>query len=131
MVSAMRWILILKEGKAWITKTAFFPYAISQWYMKAKTEMCRRYGMSLLIWKKEKASLIHDYHYRNVRKADLAAYTRLVGIGLILIGAGVCLTGLLHLIAPSFWWLPMLAGFLAGFLVLNKAQRKYNGSWFS
>lgn len=85
----------------------------------------------LLIWRKQKVSLIHDYHYRNVKKEDIPAYTRLMGIGLILIGAGICITGLLNLLASSLWWIPMLAGFVAGFIVTNKAQKKYNGSWFS
>ena len=87
--------------------------------------------IGLLIWKKQKGSLVHDYHYKNVKKEDLPDYTRLLGIGLILIGIGICVTGLLNLLESSFWWTPMLIGFVAGFIVLNKAQKKYNGSWFS
>ena len=87
--------------------------------------------IGLLIWKKQKVTLVHDYHYRNVKKEDIPAYTRLLGIGLILIGIGICVTGFLNLVESSFWWIPMLIGFVAGFIVLNKAQKKYNGSWFS
>lgn len=87
--------------------------------------------LGLLIWLKQKVSLVHDYHYRNVRKEDIPAYARLIGIGLVLIGAGVCITGLLNLLYSSIWWLPMIAGFIAGFIVMNRAQKKYNGSWFS
>ncbi len=87
--------------------------------------------MGALIWKKQKVSLLHDYHYRNVKKEDIPAYSRLVGIGLIVIGAGICVTGLLNLIESSLWWVPMLIGFAAGIGVMNKAQKKYNGSWFS
>ena len=87
--------------------------------------------LGLLIWKKQKVSLIHDYHYRKVKKTDIPAYTRLMGISLILIGIGICVTGLLNLIESSLWWIPMLIGFVAGFIVMNKAQKQYNGSWFS
>ena len=87
--------------------------------------------LGLVIWKKQKVSLVHEYHYKNVKKDDIPAYTRLLGIGLILIGIGICGTGLLNLFESSFWWIPMLIGFAAGIIVMNKAQKKYNGSWFS
>ena len=87
--------------------------------------------LGILIWKKKKISLVHEYHYRNVKNADIPAYTRLVGISLILMGAGICFSGLLNLIKSALWWIPMLIGFAAGFTVMNKAQKKYNGSWFS
>ena len=86
--------------------------------------------MGLLIWKKERISLIHDYHFRNVRKEDIPSYCRLIGIGLILIGAGICITGILDLSGSAFWWIPMLSGMITGILVMNRAQKRYNGSWF-
>ena len=52
--------------------------------------------LGLLIWKKEKVSLIHDYHYKNVQEADIPAYARLMGIGIILIGVGICIAGILN-----------------------------------
>ena len=84
-----------------------------------------------VIWKKQKVSLVNDYHYKNVKEDDIPAYTRLLGIGLILIGAGICAAGCFNLKESSLWWIPMLIGFAAGLLVMNKAQKKYNGSWFS
>ena len=87
--------------------------------------------LGLLIWKKQKLSILHDYHYKNVKEEDVPAYTGQIGIGLSLIGAGICLTGVLDLLRSSFWWLPMLAGFVLGIIVMHKAQKKYNGSWFS
>lgn len=87
--------------------------------------------LGIVIWVKQKVSLVHEYHYKNVKKEDIPAYARLLGIGLILIGAGLCVTGFFNLFASSFWWIPMLAGFAGGIFVMNKAQKKYNGSWFS
>ena len=87
--------------------------------------------IGLLIWLKKKISLVHEYHYKNVKKEDVPAYTRLLGHGLLFIGIGICVTGLLNLLKSTLWWVPMLIGFVAGFIVMNKAQKKYNGSWFS
>ena len=87
--------------------------------------------LGLVIWIKKKVSLVHTYHYKNVKQEDLPAYARLLGIGQILMGIGICVTGLLNLLKSALWWIPMAAGFVAGFIVMNKAQKKYNGSWFS
>ena len=88
--------------------------------------------LGLLIWKKQRIALLHEYHYQNVRSEDVPAYTRLMGIGLILIGAGF------HLSAALGLWLrnaicaaPVIVGFVSGLLVMNRAQKRYNGSWFS
>ena len=91
--------------------------------------MCIIFG--LVIWIKRKVTLVHTYHYKNVKKDDLPTYARLLGIGLILMGIGICVTGLLNLLESALWWIPMAVGFVAGFIVMSKAQKKYNGSWFS
>ena len=87
-------------------------------------------ALGLSVWKKKNVSLLHDYHVRNVKEEDLADYSRLMGQGLIVMGAGVCVCGLLDMMSLSFWWVPLVAGFVIGFLMMNKAQKKYNGSWF-
>ena len=88
-------------------------------------------GMGLVVWKKRKISLVHEYHWRNVREKDIAPYTKRMGIGLILIGLGTAVTGVVELLYPKLWCIPFLAGFISGFIVLHKAQMKYNGSWLS
>ena len=88
--------------------------------------------MGLLIWLKRRVSLIHDYHYQKVSEKDLPAYSRGIGLGLIVMGAGICMSAFLLLVKPSLWCdIPMLAGIVGGILILNKTQKKYNGSWFS
>ena len=87
--------------------------------------------LGLVIWIKRKVSLVHTYHYKNVKQEDLPAYSRLLGIGLILMGVGIGVTGLLNLFESAFWWIPMAVGFVAGVIVMSIAQKKYNGSWFS
>ena len=87
--------------------------------------------LGLLIRLKQKVSLIHDYHYKNVKKENIPAYTKLFGSGLILIGAGICITGFFSIFELSLWWLPLIIGFISGIILIHIAQKKYNGSWFS
>ena len=87
--------------------------------------------LGLLIWRKQKIALLHDYHYRNVRKKDVPAYTRLIGLGLVVMGAGAALTGPVNVLTGTqkgLWC--FVAGFAAGLYLMNKAQKRYNGSWF-
>ena len=78
----------------------------------------------------KKLSVLHDYHYKNVKQEDIPAYSRAMGIGLILIGAGICLTGVINLLTRSaLCWIAFVAGFTAGMIIMGKAQKKYNGSW--
>ena len=87
--------------------------------------------LGLLIWKKKKLSLVHEYHYKNVKKEDIPAYARLLGIGVITVGGGIGVTGLLNWFRSPFWWIPLFGGTAAGILMMHRAQKKYNGSWFS
>ena len=87
--------------------------------------------LGILIWVKRKVSLIHEYQYKNVDEKDVPAYTKLVGIGQLIIGTGICLAGLIRIFTRGKVYLAALAaGFVFGLIVLNKAQQKYNGSWF-
>ncbi|MBR5005595.1 MAG: DUF3784 domain-containing protein [Clostridia bacterium] len=84
--------------------------------------------IGVLLWAKRMISLLHDYHYKHVKEEYIPAYTRLMGIGIILIGAGIFVTGLLNLFYSSFWWIPLPAGFVTGVVVILVAQKKINGS---
>ena len=88
-------------------------------------------GIGVLIWKKQKVSLLHEYHYKHVKQEELPAYARLLGIGIIVMGTGICLTGVLNLFESPLWWIPLLGGIVAGLILMNRAQKKHNGSWFS
>lgn len=82
----------------------------------------------LLIWKKQKIGLLHDYHYRHVQEEDIPAYTRSMGIGLIIMGMGILVMAAFLLFALPLWWVPMAAGFVLGLALVVKTQKKYNGS---
>lgn len=87
--------------------------------------------LGILLWKKQKISLIHDYHHSHVQAQDVKAYTRLWGIGLLIMGIGSCLTGIIDIVFHTeAGWIVFIMGFAIGFLIGNKAQKNYNGSWF-
>jgi len=77
-------------------------------------------------------SLLHYCHYKNVAKEDIPAYTRAMGIGLVVVAVGVWITGLLRIIGlPSLLSLSAaVLGIIIGVIIMSKAQMKYNGSWF-
>ncbi len=88
--------------------------------------------VGILIGAFHKISLLHDYHYQNVRQEDIKAYTAVMGIGLCLLGLSIIASAGLHLLAVSWIWIAVLFGGLAvGFAVMWYAQRKYNGGFFS
>ena len=88
--------------------------------------------LGILLWKKQMISLVHDYHYRHVSKSDVPAYTRLMGIGLLLIGIGTLLTGIInYAFKTGSGWIAFCLGFISGIILMHKAQMKYNGSWLS
>ena len=87
--------------------------------------------LGLLTWKKQTTVFLHSYHYRKVKNEELPAYTKLMGIGQILAGAGFCLTAILKLFVKSaLSWAPLIAGLAAGLALIGKAQKSYNRSWF-
>ena len=89
-------------------------------------------ALGMIIWKKQKVTLIHDYHYKNVKKEDVGAYTKQMGFGLILIGIGIGVTEVINLVTKSGWgWIAFGVGFITGIIFMHKAQKKYNGSWLS
>ncbi len=88
-------------------------------------------ALGLLTWKKQTTRFLHRYHYRNVKEADVPAYTKQMGVGELLVGLGICVTGLLRLYTESLLsWAGLIAGLAAGPFVMHKAQMRYNGSWF-
>ena len=87
---------------------------------------------AFLLIKKHKIKLIHDYHHKNVTEKDVPAYTKQMGLGLLLIGAGCLVTGIINFFTKKqFGIIALVIASIAGLVVTNKAQKKYNGSWFS
>ena len=88
--------------------------------------------LGLLIWKKQKIDLINAWHTGKVKPEDVPAYTRLMGLGLMGIGAGCVLTGVVALgLGAPLGWIALPLGFAAGLGLILRAQKRYNGGIFS
>ena len=88
-------------------------------------------AVGLLIRKKQMISLIHSYHFKRVRQEDKKPYTKLMGIGVELIGAGCILTGVINFVTASeLGFIGFAVFFTAGFVFITIAQRKYNDGFF-
>ena len=84
-----------------------------------------------LIWKKEKITLLHDYHYAKVKPEDRKAYTGAMGKGLSAMGIGMIAGGVMQL--PQYeviGWYLLGAAFAVGLAVMIYAQMKYNRGIF-
>lgn len=80
-----------------------------------------------LLWKTERISLLHDYHYDKVSEEDKEAFCTMSGIGIIFIGIGLLITGVLIGITNSSWsFIAFAIGFFAGFTILIYAGIRYN-----
>lgn len=86
--------------------------------------------LGLLIWKKQKISLLHGYHYKNVKESDVKAYTKENGKALIIIGIGLLLSGVGDLMNIMIGWIGFGICFIVGMIMFVKAQKKYNGGIF-
>ncbi len=82
----------------------------------------------LIVWKKEKISLLHDYHYDKVTEENKKSFCALSGAGLSVMGAGLAATAVLLALTESAWnFVALAAGFAIGLLMLVYAGMKYNG----
>ena len=83
--------------------------------------------LGYLVWKKEKISLLHDYHYDKVSEEDKKTFCTISGIGVVLVGMGILLTAILIGIINSMWsFIPFAVGFVAGLIMLVYAGIRYN-----
>lgn len=88
-------------------------------------------GLGLMIWRKQKINWIHAYHYKNVKESDRKPYTAQIGKGLMVIGGGMMVTGLwTRFLIEAYNWVPATVGFVVGFAVILRAQKRYNGGLF-
>ena len=87
--------------------------------------------MGFLIWKKGKINLLHDYHYRNVKKSDYPAYTKIMGQGQVILGASLIVTTLINnIFKTGLGWIVFAVCTVIFLIVFIKAQKKYNGGVF-
>lgn len=80
--------------------------------------------VGMLIWKKQKISLIHSYHYKKVKEKDKKAYTRGMGKGIVIIGMGCVFMGIINAIFQwVIGWIIFCLCFVYGFYMIYKIQK--------
>ncbi len=83
--------------------------------------------VGLLIWKKEKISLLHDYHYYKVAEKDKKAFCTLSGIGTLSIGVGLLISAVIFGFTESaLSFIAFAIGGALGIFLLVFAGCKYN-----
>ena len=83
--------------------------------------------LGYLIWKKEKITLFHSYHYEKVSSSDKKVFCKLSGQGVISIGIGLLVTAAIVGITDSaLSFIAFALGFVLGLALLIYAGVKYN-----
>ena len=83
--------------------------------------------LGYLMWKKEKISLLHSYHYDKVSEEDKKAFCAISGIGILFIGIGLLVTGIIIGITDSaLSFIAFAVGFVVGLVMLIYAGARYN-----
>ena len=83
--------------------------------------------LGYLLWKKERISLLHSYHYDKVSEEDKKAFCAISGIGVITVGIGLLITGIAIGITDSAWsFIAFAIGFFVGISLLIYAGVRYN-----
>ena len=83
--------------------------------------------LGYLLWKKERISLLHSYHYDKVSEENKKAFCAISGIGILLIGMGLLITGVIIGITDSAWsFMTFAIGLCVGLAMLFYAGVRYN-----
>ena len=83
--------------------------------------------LGYLIWKKQKISLLHEYHYDKVSVEDKEAFCALSGKGVLTIGVSMIITAFIIGITDSPWsFIAFAIGFVMGMRMIICAGLKYN-----
>ena len=83
--------------------------------------------LGYLMWKKEKITLLHSYHYEKVSPSDKKVFCKISGWGVISIGIGLLVTAAIIGITDSVLsFIAFALGFGVGGVLLIYAGVKYN-----
>ena len=83
--------------------------------------------LGYLMWKKEKITLLHSYHYDKVSPSDKKIFCKISGLGVIFIGIGLLVTAIIIGITDSaLSFIVFALAFIVGVVLLIYAGAKYN-----
>ena len=82
-----------------------------------------------------RTDLIHDYHQKNVKEEDLAAYGKAFSAGMFSLSATLAASGILALFGAekTLFYLSLVvlfAGIVASVVILFRVQKRFNGGMF-
>ena len=83
--------------------------------------------LGYLMWKKEKITLLHSYHYDKISPSDKKVFCKISGWGVISIGIGLMATAIIiGIIDSALSFIAFAFGFVMGLSLLIYAGAKYN-----
>ncbi|MBD7912061.1 DUF3784 domain-containing protein [Clostridium cibarium] len=90
--------------------------------------------IGLIIWKKQKITLINGYNNRNVKKEDVKGYTESIGKAYIIMGTTMMILGILGLLNNENYKvvgaIVYMVGVVISIIKFVKTQKKYRtGIW--
>jgi len=90
--------------------------------------------LEVIIWKKQKITLIHGNHKTNIKKEDVKEYTKSIGKAHIIMGIATLSIIILRLTNNDIYdyigLIICLIGFVTSIVKIIKAQKKYRiGIW--
>ena len=89
--------------------------------------------LGLIIWKKQKITLLHGYNNRKVKKEDVKGYTESIGKAHIIMGIAMLLLVITNnadnygFIGTILW----MIGLVISLVIIIKTQKKYNAGIFN
>ena len=74
---------------------------------------------------------LHSYHYKNVKEEDLPVFSKMIGVGMIIIAISAMISGLLNMMhVESYDRIVLIVGAVVGLLIQFWAMIKYNRGIF-
>ena len=79
------------------------------------------------VWIKQKINLIIIYHMDKVSEDNKPAFSRLSGLGLLVMGCGFIASGIWTMVSGALLsFIPMIVGIVVGIVLFVSAGVKYN-----
>lgn len=87
--------------------------------------------LGLIVWKKQKLSLISGYNSRNVKEEDIKDYTEAMGKAYIMLGVTMLIMEIFELMNLSQYGIIIwIIGFCISLTKITRTQKKYGtGIW--
>ncbi len=87
--------------------------------------------ITLILFITKNASIIHRYHWENVKEENKKAYAIHMGVGMLISAFANIAGALINFFTETNWgWMSFGVGLVASFVYWSIIQKKYNGGFF-